>query len=72
MSKYAPLRDYLQLQSRAELELTFKEIEGIIGSRLPTSADRPVGECCRSRYDARSERSVARRWLRCIPDQGFR
>jgi len=41
MRKYAPLRDYLQRQRASEFELTFKEIETIIGSRLPTSAERP-------------------------------
>jgi hypothetical protein len=41
MSKYAPLRDYLQRQSGAEFFLTFKEIERIIGASLPRSAARP-------------------------------
>ncbi|MGH8291527.1 MAG: DUF7662 domain-containing protein [Steroidobacteraceae bacterium] len=41
MSKYAPLRDYLMRQKYREFELTFKEIEAIIGGRLPSTADRP-------------------------------
>jgi hypothetical protein len=41
MSKYAPLRDYLQLQHHREFILSFGEIEDIIRDRLPASADRP-------------------------------
>ena len=41
MSKYDPLRDYLQSQKHSELKLTFKEIEGLLGSSLPASAERP-------------------------------
>ncbi len=41
MSKYAPLRDYLLRQKHREFELTFKEIEAIVGFKLPVSADRP-------------------------------
>lgn len=41
MSKYAPLRDYLMLQRHREFELTFREVEGILGAPLPKSADRP-------------------------------
>ncbi len=41
MSKYDPLRDHLIGQRHYEFELTFKEIEGILGFPLPVSADRP-------------------------------
>jgi hypothetical protein len=41
MPKYDPLRDYLSRQHARELELTFKEIEAMVGSRLPVSATRP-------------------------------
>ena len=41
MSKYTPLRDYLMRQSHGEFELTFKQLEEIIGDRLPKSSDRP-------------------------------
>ena len=41
MSRYAPLRDYLQRQRAAEFELTFRAIEDLIGCKLPASADRP-------------------------------
>ena len=38
MSKYHPLRDYLREQTSPLLELTFMEIEQIIGKPLPPSA----------------------------------
>ena len=41
MSKYTPLRDYLRQQTSDTLELTFIEIERIIGSQLPPSAYAP-------------------------------
>jgi hypothetical protein len=41
MGKYHPLRDYLTEQHTNELVLTFREIETIIGDKLPKSADRP-------------------------------
>ena len=41
MSKYDPLYGHLRRQRQAELELTFAEIERILGAMLPNSADRP-------------------------------
>jgi hypothetical protein len=41
MSKYDPLRDYLRKQTLREIVLTFKEVEDLIGGRLPASAERP-------------------------------
>jgi len=41
MGKYDPLRDLLKRQRDTELELTFAEIERIIGGMLPNSAARP-------------------------------
>lgn len=41
MSRYDPLRDFLRAQKTSEFELTFNEIERIIGAPLPPSADRP-------------------------------
>ncbi|MEJ0019085.1 MAG: hypothetical protein WDN25_21520 [Acetobacteraceae bacterium] len=41
MSKYHPLAEYLRMQTGAALELTFAEIEAIIGSQLPPSAYAP-------------------------------
>jgi len=38
VSKYSPLGDYLRQQTEPTLELTFAEIEGIIGDELPPSA----------------------------------
>jgi len=41
MSKYDPLRDWLRRQHLRDLELSFAEIENILGSRLPASRERP-------------------------------
>ncbi len=41
MSKYRPLCDYLRGQDRPRLELSFMEIEQIIGHQLPPSAYAP-------------------------------
>ena len=40
MNDYDALRDYLKKQSRAELVLSFEEIEEIIGASLPRAAQR--------------------------------
>ena len=61
MSVYYPLRDYLLAQKDREFELSFREIENILGGTLPAGAKRPqwwaytvyAGEGCRLR---RSER----------------
>ncbi|MCP4380706.1 MAG: hypothetical protein GY798_04675 [Hyphomicrobiales bacterium] len=37
MSKYEPLRNFLQNSTATELPVTFSEIEGILGFRLPAS-----------------------------------
>jgi hypothetical protein len=41
MSKYHPLRDYLMRQTLNEISLNFREIENILGTTLPASANRP-------------------------------
>ena len=41
MAKYDPLCGHLRRQRQAELELTFTEIERILGAMLPKSAARP-------------------------------
>lgn len=41
MSKYDPLRDHLRQQRLHQIELTFREIESIVGFPLPASAERP-------------------------------
>jgi hypothetical protein len=41
MGIYDPLRDHLQRQRLSEFELTFAEIETILGRSLPASAMRP-------------------------------
>lgn len=40
MNKYEPLRAYLQSQTKAEFELSFAEIEEIIGFPLSRSSQR--------------------------------
>ena len=39
-NKYNPLRDFLKKEKRADLVLTFEEIEDILGFALPRSAQR--------------------------------
>jgi hypothetical protein len=41
MAKYDPLCGHLRRQRQAELELSFAEIERILGAMLPKSAMRP-------------------------------
>ena len=41
MGKYDPLRDHLKRQSKADFELTFREIELVLGCMLPNSAAQP-------------------------------
>ena len=38
MNRYVPLGKHLQKQSQKSVTLTFKQIEAIIGRRLPASA----------------------------------
>lgn len=38
MSQYEPLRDHLARQTLSEIEMTFEEIERVIGRDLPSSA----------------------------------
>lgn len=41
MGKYDPLRDHLKRQKADEFDLTFVEIERVLGAMLPKSANRP-------------------------------
>lgn len=41
MAKYDPLRDHLKRQRGDSIELSFAEIERVIGCMLPNSAARP-------------------------------
>jgi hypothetical protein len=41
MSKYDPLCDYLKAQNFREFQLSFREIEAILGCTLPASSQRP-------------------------------
>jgi len=36
--KYEPLKDHLRIQTASRLPMTFDEVEGLIGERLPKSA----------------------------------
>lgn len=38
MAKYAPLATFLRRQKRAEVDLTFRDIERIVGGILPKAA----------------------------------
>jgi hypothetical protein len=42
MAKYEPLRRYLARQRAARVEMSFSEIENMIGALLPKAASRPV------------------------------
>lgn len=41
MAKYDPLHAYFKRQRAPELELTFREIENLLGRLLPRSAEHP-------------------------------
>jgi len=41
LAKYDPLGAYLKRQRTEELELSFREIENLLGALLPNSAARP-------------------------------
>ncbi len=41
MGKYDPLYDYLRRKTASELEMTFRDVERVIGALLPNSAARP-------------------------------
>jgi hypothetical protein len=41
MGKYDPLEGHLRRQTLAELQMSFTEIERLIGAMLPASAARP-------------------------------
>lgn len=42
MSRYAPLGEFLQHQSVERVSMTFDEIEGLIGHKLPNSKQYPA------------------------------
>lgn len=41
MPKYTPLYAYLRRKPQAEMEMSFTQIERVVGSMLPKSASRP-------------------------------
>lgn len=62
MAKYDPLRSYLKRQKADALELSFREIENLIGYLLPKRAGQP--EWWANADEDASARSVQRRaWL---------
>ncbi len=59
--KYEPLRDYLQKQTQAEFELSFVEIEEIVGFALPRTSQRArFWEKERNPEDAMPQRNAIR------------
>ena len=40
MSKYTPLADYLRNQKKSPVEVSFRELENVLGFKLPSSAYR--------------------------------
>ena len=60
MAKYDRLGDYLNLRASAEVELSFADIEGVIGSRLPDSAQRP--QWWANEADPQSRHVQSRAW----------
>ena len=61
MAKYDPLNAHLRRRGSAELELAFKEVERIIGSKLPASALRP--QWWANRTDPDANHGQCRAWL---------
>lgn len=41
MSKYTPLYDYLRRKPVSEIQMTFADVERVLGDLLPKSAARP-------------------------------
>lgn len=49
MAKYDPLKRFLKRSSRSEIDMSFADIERVIGGMLPKSAERPqwwANEAC--------------------------
>lgn len=60
MYHYAPLRDFLAARGDRSVTLSFKEIEGLIGRKLPPSAS---GKVSRQWWSNAASHSHARAWL---------
>ncbi len=65
MAKYDPLRRFLSRNKHAEIELSFAEIERIIGAMLPKSAARPQWWANEISEDSRHVQSRAWRDAGC-------
>ena len=62
MGKYDPLYDYLRRRGTAEVEMTFRDIERVLGAMLPNSAARPQWWANEAEIDTRHVQSFA--WQR--------
>ena len=61
MAKYDPLRHHLRRQKTAQYEMSFREIERVLGALLPKSAQRP--EWWANESDADTRHVQCRAWL---------
>lgn len=61
MTKYDPLRRFLRRSSRAEIQMSFADIERVIGDMLPKSAQRP--QWWANEADPSSRNVQAKEWL---------
>ena len=61
MAKYDPLRRFLRRNSRAEVQMSFADIERVIGAMLPKSAERP--QWWANEADPLSRHVQAKAWL---------
>ena len=61
MAKYDPLHDHLRRQNAATYEMTFRDIERVLASLLPHSAERP--EWWANERSADTRHVQCRAWL---------
>jgi hypothetical protein len=62
MGKYDPLEGHLRRQKTANYEMTFRDIERVLGSLLPKSARRP--EWWANEQNPETRHVQCRAWLR--------
>lgn len=60
MAKYDPLSRFLRRRSGAEIEMSFADIERVIGGMLPNSAERP--QWWANEIDPESRHVQSRAW----------
>lgn len=61
MAKYDPLKRFLKRSSRPEVEMSFADVERVIGGMLPKSAERP--QWWANEADPASRHVQAKAWL---------